>query len=368
MKATKVIPIGRYSFRVTIGNLLRRPRYSGSRFIILVDKNTYSHCLPTLVGKVKALQAVDFLEVPVGEAAKSIEVATRLWEVLQENGADRHTVIVNLGGGCVSDLGGFVAAGYQRGIHYINIPTTLLAMVDAAIGGKTALNLGGTKNPVGFFYPPDAIVIEPAFLQSLSKKEMKSGLFEMLKTLLLCDAEAYHQLMSQMVEVKLGSKKMRRQHFQRPVLTIDADSICRCARFKEAVVQQDPYDDGPRLMLNLGHTFGHAIEAYSHRRRPLLSHGVAVGIGIACAMYLSVRKLGFPSEEEERYSRMLGVMVKVPRYTLADTEALLAYMRQDKKNADGQILCVLLKDVETPVIHVAVTEDEIRDTLLHVCC
>lgn len=356
MKTTRIIVPSRCSAFAQLNRMLKINTYNDCHFIILVDGNTYTHCLPLLVSGVPALQNADFLEVPVGEEAKSIEVATQLWTSLQELSADRNTVLLNLGGGCVCDLGGFVAASYQRGLRYVNIPSTLLAMVDAGIGGKTALNLNGAKNQVGFVCMPDATVIEPTFLETLEGRELRSGLFELLKTLMLCNEESYR-----CVQQEILAKNF----------TLSQDMISLCANFKASVVRHDPDDHGIRHILNFGHTFGHAIESLGRRQQktsqPPLSHGEAVGIGMACALYLSVHKLGFCQQEYEQYLRMLRSLITLPRYTLQDTESLLSLMRHDKKNAHGEILCVLLQSPGTPVIDVAVDELEIRDAILKVC-
>lgn len=324
---------------------LKGKAFEGAHYFILVDENTYNSCLPRLVGEVEALQEAEFLEVPVGEEAKSLEIASQLWQMLQQSMAERclgrnDMVIVNLGGGCVSDLGGFVAAALKRGVRYINVPTTLVAMVDASIGGKTAVNLAGVKNQVGFFHQPELTVVEPAFLDTLPEAELKNGLFEMVKTL------------------SIGNPELYRSYLSDPT-TLSHDFIYECARIKESIVRRDPKEHGIRRVLNLGHTFGHAIESYSQ-----LPHGQAVGIGMACAYYLSVRKLGLPQQELDSYLAFLKSLVSLPHYTLHDTEAMLSLMRQDKKCADGLILCVLLQELGAPVIDVPIDENEIRDTLL----
>lgn len=341
----------RVSPLVRLNRLLGSEAYANARFFIIVDENTYSQCLTTLVSKVEALQESEFLEVPVGEDCKQLEIAQQLWQTLLESGADRNAVIVNLGGGCVSDLGGFVAAGYRRGIRCINVPTTLIGMCDAAIGGKTAVNLGGVKNQVGFFHQPEAVCIDPVFLDTLPMQELASGLFEMLKTFLLSDPEGYSELLDAMG----GSN-----------FVLDPAWITRCAQFKASVVKADPNEHGIRRMLNLGHTFGHAIEAYSHHQGKPFSHGLSVGFGMVCALYLSMRKLGFPQQEYERYRALVAHLSPLPHYTLRDTEPLLSYMRQDKKNAQGEIRCVLLQAVGEPVIDLAVDENELRDALLKI--
>lgn len=339
-----VIFPNRYSALSLLSRKLKSSKYHGIKYFILLDENTYTHCLPLLVSEVVPLQQAEFLEVPVGEEAKSLEIAVQLWQVLQQSMAEQclgpnDIMLINLGGGCVSDLGGFVAAGLKRGVRYINIPTTLIGMVDAAIGGKTAVNLAGAKNQVGFFHQPELTVIEPAFLDTLPEAELLNGHFEMLKTLALANP-------SQSSASINGT-------------AVSPEAIKECALIKESIVKQDLKDHGIRRILNFGHTFGHAIEAYSQ-----MPHGQAVGLGMLCAYYLSVKKLGLPQQVLTDYAAHLRSLLSIPHYTLKDTEPLLALMRQDKKCADGLILCVLMQDLGAPVIDVPVDENEIRDTLL----
>lgn len=329
---------------------LSAKKYDNARFFILVDENSYNNCLAQLVSRVERLQEAEFLEVPVGEECKDMAIAQQLWDTLLESEADRETVLVNLGGGCVSDLGGFVAAGYKRGIRYINVPTTLIGMVDAAIGGKTAVNVGASKNQVGFFHLPEITCIEPYFLDTLPDEEMFNGVFEMLKTFIIGNPEQYRALCNMLLG---GTLEMKRE------------MIAACAEIKEAVVKQDPKDEGIRKVLNLGHTFGHAIESFSHQegQKPL-GHGMAVGAGLVCAMYLSVNKLGLPQAELDNYRAVAQKLMALPKYTLKDTETLISFMRQDKKNSGEEIRCVLLQEVGAPVIDLTVDENEIRDALL----
>lgn len=346
---TRLIYPGRYCSLTTLNRILKGPKYQNAKFFIFLDENTYNNCLPLLISQVSALEQAEFMEVPVGEEAKCIEIASQLWSDLMESGADRNSLIVNLGGGCVSDIGGFVAAGFKRGIRYINIPTTLIGMVDAAIGGKTAVNLEGVKNQIGFFHLPEITCIEPRFIDTLPDKELRSGLCEMLKTLALANPEQYAQMIA---EITMGH------------VPLSNDIIKECATIKDSVVRQDPTDLGIRKILNFGHTFGHAIEAHAATSVPL-THGEAVALGMWCAIYLSTKKLGLHSEVLAQYTDALKSLTKIPRYNLRDTERLLAYMRQDKKNADNLILCVLLQQIGAPVIDVPVDENEIRDTLLN---
>ena len=253
---------------------LSKDEWQDAKYTILLDENTFQHCLPLLVSQVENLQEAEFIEVPVGEECKCLEVAAQVWQTLLDGEADRQHVVVNLGGGAVCDLGGFVAAGYKRGIRHINVPTTLLAMVDAAIGGKTAVDFGGVKNSIGHFYPASLTVIETTFLDSLPETETTNGLMEMVKTAAVTDPKLFNELM---VDTDTSHLSPVTCHLK------------QVARIKSRVVKADPYDHSIRKILNFGHTFGHAIELHSGT-----PHGIAVGIGMLAAMYLSHHKLGLP--------------------------------------------------------------------------
>ncbi|MBQ0016256.1 MAG: 3-dehydroquinate synthase [Bacteroidales bacterium] len=338
-----ILPDSKLSPLARLQRHLRGQRYREAKYFIFVDANSYEHCLPQLVASVDALQEAEFIELPVGEDAKCVEVAHQVWQSLSDSGADRQSVIVNLGGGCVSDLGGFVAATYMRGIRYINIPTTLVGMVDAALGGKTALNVGNVKNAVGVFAQPDTVCVDTRWISSLGQESLKAGSVELLKTLLVagCDVP-----LTQYTDL------------------LTSANISQAATAKMAVVKYDRYDKSARHILNFGHTFGHAIESHSIATGVPLSHGLAVAIGLQCALYLSVKKLGLDSQLYDDYIRWQQSVVKSPVYSLNDTEAILQYMRKDKKNSEGNINCVLLRALGEAVIDVAVDELEIRDALL----
>lgn len=357
---TKMILPGRTSSLLRLNRLLQTSDYQGARYFILLDENSYNCCLAELISTVSALQEAEFIELPVGEDAKCVEIAQQVWESLLESGAGRNDVIINLGGGCVSDAGGFIAAAYQRGMRVINIPTTLLSMIDASIGGKTAMNLQGVKNQVGFFHQPEAVCFHLPFLATLPVKEWVNGSFELLKTLMLSDVEGYHRLLEGMSAMDTA-KDMVAEDYVRLVEGL----VSQAVMFKDSVARQDPYDKGLRQMLNLGHTFGHAIEAYSSEHGTY-SHGEAVGLGMVCALYLSVKKLGFAEEEYQKFRQCVAHHVAMPHYGLRDTEALLGKMRHDKKNEQEQVLGVLMQEVSVPVIRVALDDNEIRDSLLRI--
>ena len=330
-----------------LGRELAKEEWQGAKYTILLDENTFQHCLPLLISSVEALQEAEFIEVPVGEECKSLEVAAQVWQTLLEGEADRQQVIVNLGGGAVCDLGGFVAAGYKRGIRHINIPTTLLGMVDAAIGGKTAIDFGGVKNSIGHFYPAVLTVIEPAFLDTLPEAELLNGQMEMVKTAAVTDPALFSQLIEDNSQFSILNSQLK-----------------LVARLKARVVKADPYDHSIRKILNFGHTFGHAIEVYRN-----IPHGIAVGIGMQAAMYLSTKKLGLAEEVYQAYSQWLKEQLSrfpfhFSLFTLKDIEQMLPLMHQDKKNTAGSLRCVLLQELGAPVIDVEVNDNEVRDALL----
>ena len=323
---------------------LAKEEWQKAKYTILLDENTFQHCLPLLISQVEALQEAEFIEVPVGEECKSLEVAAQVWQTLMESEADRNAVVVNLGGGCVCDLGGYVAAGYKRGIRYINVPTTLLSMVDAAIGGKTAINFGGVKNSIGHFYPSALTVTDPAFLDTLPQEELLNGRMEMVKTAAVTDPELFQQLLTD--------------------YRLSITAIKEVARIKARVVKADPYDHSIRKILNFGHTFGHAIEVYRN-----VPHGIAVAIGMKAAMYLSVKKTGLPEEIYKAYSQWLkkqlvSINSHLLSFNLKEIEQMLPLMRQDKKNASGTVRCVLLQEPGAAMIDVEISDNEIRDAML----
>ncbi len=337
-----------YSGLAGLGRELMKPEWYDARYTIILDENTFQHCLPMLISEVEALQESEFIEVPVGEECKSLEVAAQVWQTLLESGADRNHVLVCLGGGSVCDLGGYVAAGYKRGLRHINVPTTLLAMTDAAIGGKTAVDFGGVKNSIGHFYPPALICIEHGFCVTLQPEQTLCGLMEMVKTAVVCDPVLYHDIVGNDSKTEIRNSE-----------------ITQVARLKARVVKADPYDHGIRKILNFGHTFGHAIEVY--RQMP---HGIAVGIGMRVAMYLSVKKIGLDEDVYNTYSQWLAARlaafgVPLSSFNLKDIEQMLPLMHQDKKCADGALRCVLLQDIGAAMVDVTVSDNEVRDAFLH---
>ena len=281
-----------------------------------------------------------------GEAAKSLANAEKIWRWLTEQGATRKALLINIGGGSICDLGGFVAATYLRGIDYINIPTTLLAMVDAAIGGKTAVNLDGLKNRVGAFYPPQAVLTDGAYLRTLPMEEMLSGWGEILKCGLLEGGERWHEYVVGLDKYMSDCKAV-----------MDMSIVDAARQYKERIVAEDLRESGLRQVLNFGHTVGHALEEKTHVR-----HGYCVLWGMVAELYLSVVKAGCPKEVLTQLSRVMLDYYGRPQCNCKEADELVDLMRKDKKNASEEtITFTLLRDVGEPVINQTATVEEIRE-------
>lgn len=312
-----------------------------SQIFILVDDNTSRECLPILVDYADFLadKQANLLEVSSQEKeAKNITTALSLIDALLEARADRKACLIALGGGMITDLGGFVASIYKRGIQVVNVPTTLIGMVDASIGGKTAVNYKDCKNIIGTFNFDTMTFLCDRFLDSLDKEQVLDGVAEMLKTFLVSDAQALQKLMA--------TKDFNKLH---------RELIIHCANIKQHIVEQDPYDYTVRKKLNFGHTIGHALEAYYQGK---LSHGHAVAVGMYYALELSKVKLGFSSSKAAKIQAFISKNYEIIKIKPI-VEGLLPYLRQDKKNDDGKIMFVLLDDIASCQIDIPISEREL---------
>ncbi len=315
---------------------------------IICDDNARSLCYPTLADY-EFLRGSHLITIPAGDEHKNIDTAVRLWKYLSENGATRKSLIINLGGGMVTDIGGFVASAFKRGVRYINLPTTLLGAVDAATGGKTGINFFGLKNEIGVFNPASDVLINIDFFRSLDAPNLRSGYAEMVKHALIDSRNEWHAVLAFDLDTpdyeKLG------------VLT------GRSVQIKERIVAQDPTEKSIRKALNLGHTIGHAFETFSHQSgRPAL-HGYAVMWGLLCELYLSHCKLNFPKEELLRLKTMTKEFYGIFVIDCADYDTLYELMTHDKKNDSDEINFTLLSDVGEIHINQTATKAEIFDAL-----
>ena len=332
------------------------------RVFVLTDDTTHECCLPKVAALLTQYDAVP-ITIPHGDQHKTLAALGDVWTALQQGGATRHSLLINLGGGMVTDLGGFAAATFKRGINFINIPTTLLAMVDAAVGGKTGINFGGLKNEVGAFADARFVIINTCFLDTLDAENLCSGYAEMLKHALISD----ERMWAEHVNFDLSQPDLA--ELQRMV----AESIA----VKERIVTEDPHEHGIRKALNFGHTIGHALEEFAlqqatpsggavvstaPKNRPLL-HGYAVAFGLIGELYMSARKAGFPTERLHQTARFIRENYAQTEFTCNDYPTLLNLMRHDKKNTSGVINFTLLHNIGNIRINQTATDEEICEAL-----
>ena len=317
------------------------------KLFILTDEHTHRLCLPQLQS-IPALQ--DAAEIIIGaeDMHKNLETLASVWQALSEQGATRHSLLINLGGGMVTDLGGFAASTFKRGINFINIPTTLLAMVDASVGGKTGINFGGLKNEVGVFNDSKFVILDTEFLKTLDAENICSGYAEMLKHGLISTEAMWEELVS----FDLANPDLKQ--LQRMV----GDSV----KVKERIVEQDPHEKGIRKALNLGHTFGHAFESWALKRKPIL-HGYAVAFGLIPELYLSVAKTGFPTEKMRQTVTFIKENYGTLNITCDDYDELIELMQHDKKNQNGIINFTMMGAIGDIRINQTATTEEIKEAL-----
>ncbi|MBF9222052.1 3-dehydroquinate synthase [Hymenobacter ruricola] len=326
-----------------LAEFLYRPAVS--RVFVLADSNTARLCLPLLEPHLPANYCL--IEMPAGEEYKTLGSCDAVWGQLTAQRADRHAVLVNLGGGVVTDLGGFAAALYKRGIRFVQVPTTLLAQVDASVGGKTGVDFQGFKNQLGVFQAPSAVFVEPRFLQTLDPRQLKSGYAEVIKHWLIADADAFNK------------------HRRLGWLTEDwTDIIQESVALKQRIVAQDPLEAGPRKLLNFGHTVGHALESYlllQPGREAL--HGEAVAAGLVCESWLSVQRGLLSPEELDKIETFVFSIYDKLNFVLMETTAIAEFALQDKKNSGATINCTLLNGIGNGVFDQSVTVAEIAESL-----
>ncbi|MDR2621424.1 MAG: 3-dehydroquinate synthase [Dysgonamonadaceae bacterium] len=329
-----------------LGDLLHSLSYDG--LFLLTDENTQKYCLP-LIRVIPEIASAKTFFIAAGDENKNVTSLSGVWEFLSKNGANRKSLLINLGGGMLTDLGGFAAATFKRGIRFINIPTTLLGAVDAAVGGKTGVNFNGLKNEIGAFAPALAVLIDSNFFKTLDMPNLLSGYAEMLKHALLDSP------------LSLGK-----------ILRFDLDSIdyqqlndllSESVSVKERIVEEDPTEQGIRKALNLGHTFGHAFESLSYElKRPVL-HGYAVAWGVVCELYLSFVKLGFDRNILMQITRFVKENYGVFAIDCTQYQRIYELMQHDKKNETGLINFTLLKSVGSVEINQTASQQEIDEAL-----
>lgn len=352
-KDTIAINAGNYSIHIgseainRLGDHLKQSTYKKSKFFILVDQNTIRHCLPLLMDHVKVLKTAEIIEVESGEQNKNIEVCIELWKTLGEYKANRRSVLINLGGGVIGDMGGFVASTFKRGIEFINIPTTLLSQVDASVGGKVGIDLNHLKNEIGVFNNPSNVIVYPYFLKTLSKKEYLSGFAEIIKHALIADASYWKDV----TKAELGDERI--------ILNL----IKRSIQIKFEVVKKDPQEKNIRKTLNFGHTIGHALESYFlEKNETTLLHGEAVAAGMICEAYLSYKKNKLSHTELDEITSFISSLYKQVWFKKEEEIRLIELMQHDKKNEDKNIIFTLLSEIGKADINKICSVDQIRDS------
>lgn len=334
---------------------------------ILCDETTAELCLNALNAKQVAPDRIcicdgiegQLIVIPAGDDNKTVESISKVWTALSTGGATRHSLLINIAGGMVTDLGGFAAAAFKRGINFINIPTTLLSQVDASVGGKTGINFCGYKNEIGAFCDASSVIISSEFLKTLDKENILSGYAEMLKHALLKDKEMLAEHLSFEFNFNSNSNLNFNLNFEK-IQEMVAESIA----VKQKVVTEDPHENGIRKALNLGHTFGHAFESWAMRHNCPVLHGYAVAWGIICELYLSAKKCSFPTDTLHQVASFIKENYGKLGITCDNYPELLELMTHDKKNKDNTTInFTLLGGVGDIRINQTATKEEIEDAL-----
>ena len=318
------------------------------KLFVLVDEHTHQFCLPLIAG-MECMQSAHIITIGAEDIHKNLDTLASVWKELGDHGASRHSLMINLGGGMVTDLGGFAASTFKRGIPYINIPTTLLAMVDASVGGKTGINFNGLKNEIGVFSPAEYVLIDTTFLQSLDSHNLLSGYAEMLKHGLISTTAHWAELLN-----------FDLNNVDYPALQA---LVAQSVQIKEGIVEQDPFEKGIRKALNLGHTVGHAFESFALETHHPVLHGYAVAWGIVCELYFSYLKTGFPKDKLRQTIQFIKDNYGALAFDCKQYDRLYEFMTHDKKNSAGIINFTLMGEIGDIRINQSATRDNIFEML-----
>jgi 3-dehydroquinate synthase len=315
------------------------------KLFVLVDETTKQLCLPLIAG-FGCMQEAQCIVIGATDTHKTLDTLSHVWAELQRMGGTRHSLLINLGGGMVTDLGGFAASTFKRGLAYINIPTTLLSMVDASVGGKTGINFGGLKNEIGVFNNANCVILDTTFLRTMDTENLLSGYAEMLKHGLISNEQTWAELLNLDLNDldKLG------------------DLVEKSVAVKQRIVIEDPTEHGIRKALNMGHTVGHAFESLALERKPIL-HGYAVAYGLVVELYLCCVKTGFPQDKMRQTVGLIKENYGKMPITCDDYPKLIELMHHDKKNVGTDINFTLLGGIGDIRINQTATEEEIKEAL-----
>lgn len=320
-----------------------------NKLFVLTDIHTRKNCLPFLEN-VDAIRDAAVLTLEAGDTHKDLLQLSEVWTFLSNNGASRDSILINLGGGMITDLGGFAGATFKRGIRTINIPTTLMASVDAAVGGKTGINFNGLKNEIGSFYPPLCVFIDSGFLRTLDRDNFLSGYAEMIKHALISSMDTYISVLLFDLDQEINYVFLN-------------EMVAQSVAVKERIVAEDPKEQGIRKALNFGHTIGHAYESLSFRRGVPLLHGHAIAAGMISELYLSYKLCGFPMEKLSQIVYYIKEYYPAFPFDCKEYEALYELMTHDKKNEGGVINFTLLANIGQVRINQEVGKELILESL-----
>ena len=322
-------------------------QYENSKKIILVDENTHDYCLEYLLTAFSGLEDAEVMLLPCGEENKVMEVCFQVWEAWSEYQIGRNDLVINLGGGVVTDMGGFIASIYKRGLNFIQIPTSLLAMVDASIGGKTGIDLGKFKNQLGVFSQPLKVYIDSGFLSTLPQEEFKNGYAEMLKHGLIANRVHWEALKKINFEDKARISEL----------------IIESLIIKNEIVEQDPFEQNDRKRLNFGHTFGHAFEGLFIGEMEYLPHGHAVALGMLAESYISWNRNLLSESDFSEISNVILNVYEIPFFALEWSESIFLIMKNDKKNFNQEVQSVLIRGIGEAVIDQIIDKSDVDSVL-----
>ena len=328
----------------SLSNLIAENNYS--TLFILVDENTFKYCYPKFIPNLQTDKRIEVIEIESGEINKNLETCIGVWNAITELGGDRKSLIITLGGGVITDLGGFVASCFKRGVDFVNIPTTLLSMVDASVGGKTGVDLGVLKNQIGLFANPEMVLVDTDYLTTVSEREIKSGTAEIIKYGITYDITLFNEIKN--------NKDLKIE-----------DLIFRSIEIKNEVVLKDPKEQNIRKILNFGHTLGHAIESFylESDDKESLTHGEAIAIGMVCESYMSSKILNFPIKNVVEIKKVILSIYNKTDLLIEDFSSILELLKHDKKNVKGRVNFVLLNDYEDYKLDCEVSNDLIIESM-----
>lgn len=319
-----------------------------TQYIIITDENSYQYCYSNFLNKAGLSDSsIRLLKIAAGEQHKTIETVLRLWQQMLQHQADRKALVINLGGGVVGDMGGFTAATYKRGIDFIQVPTTLLSMVDASVGGKLGIDLEGVKNSVGLFRDPKMVYVDTDFLKTLPWKEKLSGFAEMLKHGLITKNPIWEHLKD------------------KSETEVNGQDVYESIQVKKDIVEKDPTEQGLRKVLNFGHTVGHAIESFCLQKGTPITHGHAIALGMYYETLISHFKLGLNETIVREIIEKLKKHYDLLSIEEQDYDRIFQLMQNDKKNEKGNIQCVLLQNIGDPIIDQTIKMDDMIKALTH---